>query len=1442
MWRGFSLACLLLCTCQASTPPLFMVTFPEMIIEGIESKLCATLLHPNETLRLSVSLVSGQDRRLLLEETTAQGFYRCEHFQGPLVPSDSMEVVEVQLQGESFTMEKRSEVHFRPSRSLIFIQTDKPIYKPGQTVHFRIVSLNENFVPVNDVYDVVELRDPARNRISQWLEQTSNGSILQLSLPLNPEARLGTYTLAVLEKGSTRVSQHFKVKEFVLPKFEVETHLPDSIFILDTEVTAKICGKYTYGKPVSGTAKLELCRKRSQYQHDVIDNVTICRTVIDETDKTGCFSYTFNVTEFMQNEGQLENRLRLYGELEEHGTGVVRRGGVDTRFTHLLGKVEFLDTAKHYEQGIPLQGKIRVVRHDSSPVANHRVYVTSERSWPHEILLNDTTDSQGIVHFSFNTSQWTRSTIWLEAKSSTSPQDLWAPGYEKGSHSVTRSDKPSSSFISIQKIDQTLQCGTQVAIRAQYSFFQKDIEADVGSIDFYYLVVSRGAISISGHMVEPLLAGSVKEGEVSFILPVSHELSPQAHVLVYAVLPNERVLAHSSDFQVEKCFRHKVSLKFASPQSVPGADTAVHLSAHPGSLCALKAIDRSVLLVEPEQELTAKIYDSQPIIAVTYNNPYYYDKPKDCLPVRVKKRSYIIHDLDSQRNAKTTFNHLRIRTITNMFLQKPDCLLFKGWTFYNQQYREYGWHGGRLLSPSIERLMMSPQPIPVVETVRTFFPETWLWDLVPVGESGSAQVPVTVPDTITTWEAGAFCLSPIGLGLAPSVRLTTFQPFFVELTLPYSIIRGERFELKATVFNYMSKCIMVKVSPAPSSDFTLEPCPGCEYSSCLCASQGKTFRWTLVASVLGAVNVSVSAEAVQTEMICDNEVVSVPEQGRIDTVIQTLLVEAEGTEKTISYNWLLCPKGSLVKEEVQLQLPEDIVEGSARASLSVLGDLLGRALQNLDRLLAMPYGCGEQNMVLFAPNIYILKYLESTGQLTQEIRNRATEFLKSGYQRQLNYMRFDGSYSAFGNSDDSGNTWLTAFVMKSFGGAQSYIYIDPNIISSTMNWLTRHQQPNGCFQSVGRLFNNRMKGGVSDEVTLTAYVSAAMLELNMSRTDQVLNSSLSCLRSATQNLTNIYTAALLFYTFTLARDEDTRAQLWTELETLASREGDTLHWPQSASEGSDSLSVEMSSYVLLALLSHPPLSASDLGRASKIVSWLTKQQNSYGGFSSTQDTVVALQALSLYGAEAFSKEVSSQVTAQSTEGDLHQFTVDSSNSLLYQERALRDVPGKYSVEVQGTGCMSIQVALHYNIPPPPDFSTFQIAAESQMTCDSGTRSRPLTAVVNVSYKGQRESTNMVIVNVKLLSGFVFDKDTLNELKGAPYVKRVDTEDGHVIVYLDGLHREKSQQYRFRMIQEHPVKGLKPAVVKIYDYYQTSEQATSEYTYPCPEEDHETNQI
>uniref|UniRef100_A0A3B3DR47 Alpha-macroglobulin receptor-binding domain-containing protein n=1 Tax=Oryzias melastigma TaxID=30732 RepID=A0A3B3DR47_ORYME len=551
----------------------------------------------------------------------------------------------------------------------------------------------------------------------------------------------------------------------------------------------------------------------------------------------------------------------------------------------------------------------------------------------------------------------------------------------------------------------------------------------------------------------------------------------------------------------------------------------------------------------------------------------------------------------------------------------------------------------------------------------------------------------------------------------------------------------------------------------------------------------------------GDVSLKVSAEAERSNKRCGNEKVTVPTEGRIDTVITNLLVEAEGVPQMISHNALLCPK-------ISLELPEKFVTGSERASVSVLGDLMGRAMKNLDKLLAMPYGCGEQNMLLFAPNIFILDYLKSTGQLKDSTLKTAVGYLESGYQRELNYKHDDGSYSAFGMSDASGNTWLTTFVMKSFNAAKAYIFVDQKYVQEARTWLSGLQKPDGCIQSVGKLFHNGMKGGVSDDVSLTAYVAAAMLELDGNAS--VRHNSISCLlpflkphkTAAANKITNLYTVALMSYTFTLAGDKDMRSKLITQLDQKSTNEGKTKDF-QEATTYLDSVEVEMTSYVLLALLSGPSLPRFGLDYAAGIVRWLAQQQNPFGGFSSTQDTVVALQALAKYASATYSPEGSTTVTVTSAGGLNKRFTVNKENRLLYQEEKLSEIPGEYTIKAEGQSCVLAQISLFYNIPPPSDFS----GSAGFDSC---------------RFQGRREETNMVVINIKLLSGYILQDDSL-KMPRSLVVHEASGYSGFTCTIVCILQLKKGQKETFDVTleEDQQVENLKPAVVKVYDYYQTS---------------------
>uniref|UniRef100_A0A9J8BJW7 Alpha-2-macroglobulin-like protein 1 n=1 Tax=Cyprinus carpio carpio TaxID=630221 RepID=A0A9J8BJW7_CYPCA len=1428
VWKGLILALFLFAVDGQISGPSFLVMFSAVIESGSDAKLCASLLKPNESLAMTIFLVDDKNRTTqLAQQTSSTEFHRCFSFQAPQVDGELVQKLRVVLQGRLFKMTEERKVMFRRYLPLTFIQTDKPIYNPGQLVNFRVVTMDSKFVPLDQMYSLVVVEDNNNNRIGQWTNISSTGWILQLSHQLNPEAQVGMYTLRAFIDDQM-ISQVFEVKKYVLPKFDVTLTTPQVYSVGDVGLKVEACAKYTYGQPVPGQALVEVCREPYAVETGV-SNVCLSKTTM--MNNTGCASVTISTSEFFTTkfEEKLQNSFLVNVNVTEEGTDVLMSKSTTVSITFEVGKVMFLDLPDIFNYGSILNGKISASSFNGTPIARKAVYLLDSSQWPNKLLQNLTTNLNGVASFSLKTTDFPKADLNLLA--SATPQaffDFKSPYFSTDTRNVplfqtATSNDPMFSELTIVTLEQPLKCGAKYPVTIKYSFVG---ETGDYSADIIYMVLSRGVIVLHGFQKVQVRARNAPSGTVSFELSVSVDMAPVVQILAFCVLPSANVAATSASFDTETCFQNQVSLQFSPSTAVPSEGNVLTVSAQAGSLCGLSAVDQSVRIMEPGRRLSAEaVFNLLPVRSLSYY-PFPVEDEQECLNVRPRRAV-------PTDQAYDTFRSVGVKVATNLPIQEPNCLTYKGLNYYRNFHRFDG--------PFV--FEMAAAPVGVASgggdaggdvgsfdvTVRTYFPETWIWQLAQVGDSGSTRVTLTVPDTITTWETEAFCLSSKGFGLAPPVQLTVFQPFFLELSLPYSIIRGESFELKATVFNYLSKCIMVKVTPASSLDFSLRPLNE-PYSSCLCANGRKTFKWAFSASVLGSVNVTVSARADQSQVPCGTEMVTVPTRGRIDVVTQSLLVLPEGVERIFTQSWLLCPKGSVLSEDVSLTFPTNVIQGSAKCSISVLGDIMGRALKNLDYLLQMPSGCGEQNMIILAPNIYILQYLEDTVQLTPTIRQTAIGYLQSGYQGQLNYRHSDGSYSTFGY--DASNTWLTAFVMRSFGLARRFIFIDPSVLESAKDWLISQQGSDGCFMQQGTLYHNDMKGGVGDNVTMTGYTVASLLEMGVLVTDPVITNALSCLRPVVRNLGNTYVTALLAYTFSLAGETRTRAQLLNALNSVAISEGNKLHWSQTSS--GDTLAVEISSYVLLAVLSVQPLTTTDLGYANRIVNWLVTQQNPYGGFSSTQDTVVALHALSLLAAEVFSLEGSSTVTVQSSvAGEVYNFDVNRDNRLLYQEKPLKNVPGKYSVGVKGSTCVSVQAACFYNIPPPIKVSR-TLSVEVKVARDCKVRGADLMLTITVKYSGAKPTTNMVIVDIKLLSGFTADTSLLGSPPDsfAPLVQRVDAGDDHVLVYLKEVPKGVPMTYSLQLKQVLAVNDLKPAVVEVYDYYQPSDAFETTYMPPC----------
>ncbi|KAK2516629.1 alpha-2-macroglobulin-like protein [Columba livia] len=1443
-----------------SAVPSYVVTSPAVIYHPHTAMLWVHLSGLHEPVHVTVQLQrADKSHNITLLERKVQEphLYLDIDFPAPAPTTDKEEIVDlhVSIQGDSMDVSKKKKVMLRALKPGIFIQTDKAVYKPGQQVKFRIVSLDKDFAPSNKKLPLVFLKDPSGNRIAQWREVTPRQGIVDLSLPLAAEPALGTYTIEVEGKRHS-----FSVEEYVLPKFEMTIDLPAVVLEKDKKFQMEICGRYTYGKPVQGKVQASLCQPHSFSVGAWVGKN--CIQIGGQTKKNGCFSTEVLLAAFSLTSSMYQKQFQVQASLVEDGTGLELKNTKSCKILPEIFTVTFENMDDFYKPGIPYTGMMLLKGADGSvlPEKQLLLIVSQMGQDTRRTLL---TDGSGRASFELETSGWSGTvTLHGQVNETADTQNGGStPIYQKAYTSIRPFFSESRSFLRIRHLNGKLPCGQPQQLWVDFIFSKEALGTQLESLDVVFLVLAKGTIVTVLRKELPAEAGL--RGSFSLELPIGLKLAPAAKVLGYVLLPNSEMVADSTELKVDKCFPSKVKMAFSEDRALPGSMLQLELDAAPGSLCAIRAVDRSVLLLKPEAELNAEaVYEVLP----EFDYPGSIRDPPLCPksfwdtdipiipPVPGERELFYIgrryhfpshFGRTSQMNTYKLFQNAALKLFTNAKTSDACKRRFSIMTHGSQGPRggfpipvgDYLWKETDVpiaMYLDVPNIAVQEEPA----APRTYFPETWLWDMVPVGEGGSAEVTVTVPDAITKWEAGMFCMSPQGLGLAPATTLTAFKPFFVELSLPYAVVRHEAFTLVATVFNYLRQCLRVQVTLAETAELEVSASMDEVYGGCICADEARTFRWGVRATSLGEVNITVSTEALSSEELCGNEMPVVPAQGRMDTVIKPLLVQPGGILVEKAHNSLLCQE---VTEKISLEVPENILESSQRAHVTVMGDIMGNALQNVDRLLAMPYGCGEQNMVRFAPNIYIQQYLEKSGQLHPDIRARAQGFLQSGYQRELLYKHNDGSYSAFGKSDPSGNTWLTAFVLKSFGQARAYVAIEERHITDALSWLQKKQLGTGCFLSVGTLFNNALQGGVSDELSLSAYVTAAMLELGLSPTDPTVSSALRCLEAAATD--DLYTQALLAYVLGLAgRGEQQRTRLQSLAQHSVSTEGQ-LHWQrkgkalppsQPSWAAAAPAEVEMTAYVLLAYLSQPQVSSADMGTASRIVRWLSKQQNPYGGFASTQDTVVALQALAKYAALTYGSNGDLVVTVTSPTGTAQDFVLNNSNRLVVQQAALPELPGLYGVRARGQGCALVQLTLRYNVPPPPSTGTFDLRVETEPKECRGDASTRFHLVLRARYTGERPATNMVVIEAKLPSGYIPDKSSVVELKRQKLVKKVEVEPDQVTIYLDQLTKEE-ETFTFAARQDFPVRNLQPATVTLYDYYETGDRVDVAYSAPCSSE-------
>ena len=586
---------------------------------------------------------------------------------------------------------------------------------------------------------------------------------------------------------------------------------------------------------------------------------------------------------------------------------------------------------------------------------------------------------------------------------------------------------------------------------------------------------------------------------------------------------------------------------------------------------------------------------------------------------------------------------------------------------------------------------------------------------------------------------------------------------------------------------------------------------------------GKSVSFALMPTKLGLLDLTVIA---QSAMAADAET-------------RKILIKSEGIPQfqAVSYFFELGLENTIPQQEIETSmhkiLPKKIVPDSEYCEIKVVGDLVGQAFNNLEKLIEKPTGCGEQNMIFLTPNIYALKYLTSKAKMsTKSLIEKTRKYVQIGYENQLKYKRFDGSFSAFGDKDQNGSSWLTAFIIKSFTQVRDFIHIDLRVIEEATDWLLKQQNRDGSFYEPGIIIDANIKGGVNSTIANTAFITISLLESNLSNPKLIkpIENAVNFLESHLRYIEDAHTLSLLSYAFSLVNSfkSSIAFQKLNSQAVLSSR--GFKYWSQNQTIGhwifkKSSSDIEMTSYALLTSLRE-----NNITKCIEIVRWLVNQTNYLGGYSSTQNTILALQALTTFSLKTSTDiplNAQLQVTTEinDSNGNSKSFNITDENFLILQSWPIKKCPKVVHITASGFGNIFLQLIVSYNIPkleePPVFFLNQSIDRQ-----DSINR---LTIKTCVSYIGLNQETGMSIVESGVFSGFTVNKDELekvasrNEVKDLKLVEYLD--NSKVAFYFVKIDND-IRCVLWNIERVNSVAALKPVIIRVYDYYNPELQVTS----------------
>jgi uncharacterized protein YfaS (alpha-2-macroglobulin family) len=1010
---------------QSSAQLIVVLTRNTLVIKQVEGQLAAWVADINGIsipgARVSVYARDG----VLLEQgrSDQDGVFRTQVGRDPqpliVVAEDSRALTGHDIEGTDITVSGLSnewQNSYNPwwgwwqtapksSKYAVYLQTDRPIYRPGQTVYFKAIARQDDDAQIDPLPEgtpiTLRVRDTRDNVVQTFELATNDFGSANGEFQLAEGAMLGDYNLDAVLNGESK-RQVFNVQDYRKPDYQVTITTDSGHYVMGDSIQVDIDASYFFGQPVVD-ASVTIQRYELQPNYSYWG---------DESSKDRP-EYTWLSTG--------ENPIQYH--TDENGHYTLSGMGAQMGGDYYAQQYDFANSS--HEDTFGIEATLNDGSHQT--VSAFAVYKVSNS--PEKLDLEPGNWVQSSASpFTVNGSLTTMTGQPVPNRSLRLELHQWdgeSYGHNAASQSidlVTGEDGQASTQLTVPRPG-----------AYQLRLLGKDSRSNEIYANRWIYVISAGNENWASQFVEAIKISADHE---SYAPGDTAQLAIESSFSGPALLTFERGTT-----------RRVQPVELTAPLTL--VDVTLQADDAPNIFVTVNAYQPQDTSLGPDkQEIYQSLTDSKLRTASVE------------LKVPVKgKQLHISLAPDKERYApgeKATFQ-LRVTdelgqpVTAEVSLALVDEAIYSLSAELNGPIREAFYYQHPNLVRTYESLALSrylasggmgggggPE---VPANPRGDFPDTAIWLPALVTDSnGETTLSLKLPDSLTSWRLSAKALTQDTQVGEAFINVITQQEVVVRPILPRVLTTGDRVSLSAMVHNYAARPLDLLVSlnaglvDLSSSRLPLMINDPITQQVSLQPGEVRMLGWSAQAVSAGEAAVTVQAQPASGDSQPTDAV-------RLSLTVRPLAV-ADVTTQVGAF------EGNF---NTALMIPEGVLEGSTvRVELS--RSIAGSLLSGLEYLTGYPYGCVEQTMSRALPNAVIGRAFRILGVGSPTLQADLPPMINAGLQRLYGFQHNDGGWGWW--FDDLTNDYQTAWVVFGLSlTSQAGYEVDPQVIHRGADWL-----------------------------------------------------------------------------------------------------------------------------------------------------------------------------------------------------------------------------------------------------------------------------------------------------------------------------------------------------------------------------------------------------